>query len=63
MLPTSAKITALVCSGRIRLNVSQGVSKFACQKLIWIAARRPTSRPTRPNTTDARVNLRTMPSS
>ena len=31
MLPTKAKMTAFVCSGRSRPKVSQDVLKFACQ--------------------------------
>ena len=33
MLPTNAKMTALVCSGRRRPKLSQAVLKLACQKL------------------------------
>ncbi len=63
MLPTKAKITALVCSGRMRLNVNHDVSKLSCQKLNCSAASRPTSIPIRPHPIEAIMNARTEPSS
>jgi len=49
-------MTALVCSGRSRLNVSQGVLKLSCQKLSCEAMRTPTSMPTAPQMMEASMN-------
>ena len=63
MLPTSAKITALVCSGRRRPKVVNDVSKLSCGKLSCSAITSPTSRPTAPQPTLAQTKPRTTPSS
>ncbi len=59
MLPTNAKMTALVCSGRSRPNVRNDVAKLACQKFSWVAMITPTSMPTAPHRTEASMNWRT----
>jgi hypothetical protein len=63
MLPTSAKIDAFVCRGRIRPKVSQLVSKLIAGKESCSAATRPTSMPIRPQATLAMRNCRTTASS
>ncbi len=59
MLPTKAKMTALVCSGRSRPKLSQDWPKLACQKLSCSAISTPTSMPTTPQMRDASMNWRT----
>ena len=63
MLPTKAKITALVCSGRSREKVRYGTPRFACHQASWVAMSAPTSMPTTPKITDAAMNRRTIASS
>ena len=63
MLPANAKIIALVCSGRRRPNVVQGVPRLAGHQASCRAMTTPTSIPTTPHTTVAVKNLRTMSSS
>ncbi len=58
-LPPKAKITALVCSGRRRLNVSHGTSKLRAGQSSWAAINTPTAMPTIPQMTVARANWRT----
>src|SRR5687767_14614851 len=60
MLPTKAKMTALVCSGRSRPKLSQEVLKLTCQKLSCVATSTPTSMPTMPHTRVASRNWRTI---
>src|SRR6266540_2566968 len=60
MLPTNAKITALVCSGRNRPKVSHGVSKLSRKKLSCDATSTPTNMPTIPQTRVASRNWRTI---
>ncbi len=43
MLPTKAKMTALVCSGRSRENVVYGMPKLSCHQASWLAMSTPTS--------------------
>src|SRR5262245_47983540 len=62
MLPTNAKITALVCSGRSRPKLRYG-PRFACQKASCSATSAPTSMPMKPQNTDAAMNLRVTSSS
>src|SRR5688500_14539964 len=62
MLPTNAKMTAFVCSGRSRPNDSIGCTFAPCQA-SWSAATTPTSMPTMPQRTDASANLRGVSSS
>jgi hypothetical protein len=61
-LPAKAKMTAFVCSGRSRPNVSQG-GTLSAGTASWRAANRPTSMPTSPHTNVATMNLRTIASS
>ena len=63
MLPTNAKMTALVCSGRSRLKVMYGMPKFSCGQASSSAIHSPTNMPTAPNSTEAAMNLRTVASS
>ena len=63
MLPTNAKMTALVCSGRRRLNVVYGKPKLSAGQANCRAIHKPTSRPTAPNRIEANMNLRTVASS
>ncbi len=60
--PPKAKITALVCSGRRRLNVVYGRSKFSSGHINWAAMMTPTSMPTTPQTTVMMENWRTTTS-
>src|SRR5579872_3168608 len=59
-LPTNAKMTALVCSGRILPKVVNGVSRFSCGQNNWQAINRPAAVPTRPQMAVAIANARTM---
>src|SRR6185295_15293619 len=59
MLPTKAKITALVWSGRSRPKLSQDWPRLACQKLSCVATSTPTSMPTMPQMRVASRNWRT----
>ena len=59
-LPTKAKMTALVCSGRIRPKVVKGVFRFSSGQKNWQAASSPASVPTRPQMAVAMANARTM---
>ena len=59
-LPTNAKITALVCSGRSRPKVMNCRFRFAAGQNSCVAASRPATMPTRPQTTVAIANARTM---
>src|SRR3954447_2054893 len=63
MLPTKAKMTAFVCSGRSRPKVSQAVLAFACQPPSWTAISTPTSMPTMPQKMEPAMNWRTVESS
>jgi len=63
MLPTNAKMTEFVCSGRSREKVRYGMPKFNCHQASWLAMMTPTRRPTAPNKTDAKMKLRTIASS
>ena len=63
MLPTKAKMAALVCSGRSRPNEVHGRPRLACQNGSWVAIRTPTRSATTPNTSDASVNAFTIQSS
>ena len=61
MLPTNAKMTALVWSGRRRPKVKYGTppsERLAGQNASWSATRAPTLMPTSPHTIDAPVNQR-----
>ena len=60
MLPTKAKMTALVWSGRRRPKLSQAWPRLACQKLSCVAMMMPTSMPTRPQMMAASMNCRTI---
>jgi hypothetical protein len=60
MLPTKAKMTAFVCSGRRRPKLSHCWPKLTCQKLSWVAMSTPTSMPTAPQMTEASRNCRTI---
>src|SRR5262244_2936487 len=62
MLPTKAKMAALVWSGRSRPKLNQG-GRLACQKASWIAATTPASIATRAKTHDAQTNCRATLSS
>jgi hypothetical protein len=62
MLPTKAKMTAFVCSGRRRPKVAHDVLKFACQNASCVAISTPTAMPTMPQTMVAHRNFRTTPS-
>jgi hypothetical protein len=44
--PTKAKMTALVCKGRIRPNVVNGIPKFKAGQNICMAMITPTNIPT-----------------
>ncbi len=57
MLPTNAKMTALVWSGRSRPKVRNG-GRLARQNASWSAMSAPTVMPTIPQTTDAMMNWR-----
>src|SRR4051812_39017971 len=57
ILPTNAKMTAFVCSGRMRPKARWG-STFAGHQAICSAASAPTSIPTMPQMTDAKTNPR-----
>ena len=57
MLPTKAKMTALVWSGRSLPNVRYG-AKFSAGMKSMAAIRTPTSMPTTAHTTAARKNSR-----
>ena len=59
-LPTNAKITALVCSGRSRPKVMNCRFRFAAGQNSCVATSRPAAMPTRPQTTVAMANARTM---
>ena len=59
-LPTNAKMTALVCSGRIRPKVMNWRPAFTEGRKSWKAMMTPTSIPTTPQTTVAIVNARTI---
>ena len=52
MLPTNAKMTAFVCSGRSRPKPSVAWT-FAGAQASWSATITPTSIPTMPHTADA----------
>ena len=58
-LPTNAKMTALVCSGRKRPKVMNCRFRFAVGQNICVAASKPAVMPTRPHTTVAIANART----
>ncbi len=62
-LPTKAKITALVCSGRSRPKVSQEMPRLSRQSASCEAMITPSSIPTTPQTMVAMRNLRTIASS
>src|ERR1035437_5084391 len=59
-LPTNAKITALVRTGRSRPKVMNWRLRLAVGQNNWVAASRPAAMPTRPQTTVAMANARTM---
>ena len=59
-LPTKAKITALVCSGRRRPKVVNGKFMLKAGKNNWQAMSSPTLNPTRPQITVAIANARTI---
>jgi hypothetical protein len=61
-LPANAKITAFVCRGRSRPNVSHG-GRLRDGSASWSAMSSPTSIPTSPQTNVATMNFRTMASS
>ena len=52
-LPTNAKITALVCSGRSRPNVVNWRFRFRSGQNNWHAMSSPALKPTRPQMTVA----------
>ena len=58
MLPTNAKMTALVCKGLRRPNDKYG-GRLAGHQANCSAMMIPTSMPTMPNSTDAHKNWRT----
>ncbi len=59
-LPTNAKMTALVCSGRRRPNEVNCRFKFRSGQKSWQAISSPALKPTRPQITVAIANARTM---
>ena len=59
MLPTNAKMTAFVCSGRSLPKVSHDVSKFSFHTASCVAMSRPTTMPMIPQNNDAHMNWRT----
>ena len=77
MLPTKAKITALVCSGRRRPKVRNETPSalmvpkvihsrnlpFICHQESWVAMITPTSMPTMPQKMEAIMKWRTVLSS
>ncbi len=63
MLPTKAKMAALVCSGRRRPKLSHDVFRLACQWDSWVAMITPRRRATAPQITVARENARQTSSS
>ena len=62
MLPTNAKMTAFVCSGRSRPKLRMGCT-LAGHQASWSAQMAPTSMPTIPQTTEAITKLRGVASS
>ena len=62
-LPAKAKITALVCSGRIRPKDRYSIPKFSAGKGSCNAISSPTSMPMTPQMYIASKNMRTMVSS
>jgi hypothetical protein len=61
-LPPKAKTTALVCSGRRRPKLSQGMPPLRLGNASSAASQTPISIPMMPMATDVRANLRTIPS-
>src|SRR5208283_2354078 len=59
-LPTKAKITALVCTGRTRPKVMNWRFRLAAGQNICVATSRPAAMPTMPQTTVAMANARTI---
>ena len=58
-LPTKAKITAFVCSGRIRPKVVKGVFRLRSGQNNWHAINKPAEVPTRPQMAVAMAKART----
>ncbi len=59
-LPTNAKITAFVCSGRNRPNVVNCRLKFRSGQNNWHAINNPALKPTMPHTMVAIAKARTI---
>ena len=59
-LPTKAKITALVWSGRSRPKVVYWRLRFSSGRNSWQAISRPARKPTNPQMTVAMANARTI---